>query len=100
MSAVRLCNNLVQESKPWLLAKSGTASDEAELMKLIFLVYETLRISGILLQPITPTLCNDLLTRLNIDEAERYFKDARVNRSVQLMARRVDLKSTVLFKRL
>ena len=77
MSHIRLGNNLVQEYKPWDLAK--TNGNDYVLKKLIFIVNETLRITNILLQPIVPELANDVLERLNVSKKERSFKNAQVD---------------------
>ena len=93
-----MCNNLVQEYKPWTIKSSQSPQDLLKLKKLLFIVYETLRISSILLQPIVPSLSNDLLTRLNVSPNERSFSQASVDRFKP--SRQVNLPQTVLFKRL
>ena len=102
MSAVRACNLLVQEYAPWILAKSQNGeSDQQKLHKLIFIVYETLRVSGILLQPIVPALSKDLLDRLGVHENERFSRHAKVNRDLKAInGKKLDnLQTTVLFKK-
>lgn len=99
MDTVRACNNLVQEYKPWLLAKSESQQDLNRLNKMLFIVYETLRVAGILLQPITPSLSSDLLDRLSVPGAERFFVHAKVNRSNKACQMN-NLKKNVLFKRI
>jgi len=96
MEVVRLCNSLVQEYKPWQLIKSPNSL--TDLNRMMFVVNETLRITGILLQAIVPNLANDLLDRLGVDADRRLFKDAKVRRNgpgYQLN----ELKSSVLFKK-
>ncbi len=78
MAAVRQCNGLVQDYKPWQLAKSPDG--QADLERMMFVVNETLRISGILLQAVVPGLAKDLLDRLGVEPERRLFEDARVRR--------------------
>ena len=99
MSVLRMCNTLVQEHKPWLLVKSNEQHDLNLLEKMLFIVYETLRVCGILLQPITPNLACDLLDRLNTNENERQFRSAVVEKSDQ-KSRSINFNPNVLFKRL
>ena len=64
-------------------------------------MYESLRIAGILLQPVTPDLADELLDRLNIKHEERFFEFAIVNQQ-QKSNSTVNIKSNknVLFKKL
>jgi len=102
MTSLRLINNMVQEYKPWDLVKENKL--DLNLKKLLFFVYESLRIAGILLQPITPQLANELLDRLNVKHEERFFEFAIVNQ--QKTACNSTANSTIksnknnLFKRL
>ncbi len=99
MTSLRLINNMIQEYKPWDLVKENKL--DLNLKKLLFFVYESLRIAGILLQPITPDLANELLDRLNTKHEERFFEFAIVNQQ-QKSNSTVNIKSNknVLFKKL
>ena len=97
MSTLRSTNNLVQDYKPWNLIKSTSDLDKTKLVKLLYLVYESLRICGILLQPIVPNLAEDLLNRLNIKPNERSYNFAQVNAS---QPDHLISNSSVLFTRL
>lgn len=98
MTSVRMCNNLVQEYKPWTLKKSTSPADIAKINKLLFLVYETMRISSILLQPIVPSLADDLLSRIGVEHCQRMFVHASVDKLSP--AKKISLPSSILFKRL
>lgn len=100
MSVLRNANLLVQEYKPWALAKSAEPQEQQALKKLLFMVYESLRISGILLQPIVPELSRNLLDRLNINQEHRYFEFANVNSSQHPFSTHLKSQQGVLFARL
>jgi methionyl-tRNA synthetase len=102
MSKLRHSNNIVQECKPWeLVKKEQEEGDDSRMRinKMLFLVYESLRISGILLQPVTPNISRDLLDRLNVPNERRTYEFARVEykkaNSTQLVS-----KPGLIFKRL
>ncbi|RNA25198.1 methionine--tRNA mitochondrial [Brachionus plicatilis] len=99
MSILRLTNSLVQEYKPWELVKSQKESDKKRIRKMLFLIYESLRISAIVLQPMVPDLCQDLLERLNVNTDHRFFDDAIVNQHDNQL-KYLKNKTTVLFRRL
>lgn len=99
MAVLRMTNGLVQEYKPWDLAKNPSESNENKIKKLLFLVFESLRISAIVLQPIVPNLCQDLLERLNVDSDQRLFANAVVNQN-QKKKKLIHNKPNVLFRRL
>ena len=59
VAVLRLANLFVQEEKPWELVKSSPRSPT--LLAMMALVLETLRVSGVLLWPIIPSLSTSLL---------------------------------------
>ena len=67
MDVLRLCNVYVQHEQPWQLAKLTNEKDQQRLKTLIYVTLECLRISGILLQPIVPSISKQLLDILSID---------------------------------
>ena len=73
MDTLRATNCLVQEEQPWLLAKS----DPVRRDWVLALVFETLRICGLLLQPCVPSLSSKLLDRLNVPIDERGWHAAK-----------------------
>jgi len=72
MEVVRTANLLVQEERPWLLAKEEPERRDWVLA----LVLETLRVAGLLLLPIVPTTSSRLLARLGVREEERGWSNA------------------------
>ena len=95
MLTIRYANNLVQEYKPWELAKKNESNF---LKKLTFLINETLRISSILLQPIVPNLAMDVLDRLAVKNEERLYEDCSVD-YFRKDSRVMVVKSDVIFKK-
>jgi methionyl-tRNA synthetase len=78
MDVLRTCNGYVQYEQPWLLVKSSNETDQQRLQTLIYLTFECLRICGILLQPIIPTISKQLLDILNIDPTKRTLHDCNI----------------------
>lgn len=59
-------NSLVQAHQPWKLVKSNDATSQQHLQLILHVSMETMRVCGILLQPVIPYLASSLLTRLGI----------------------------------
>jgi methionyl-tRNA synthetase len=78
MDVLRACNVYVQHEQPWILAKSSRDIDQQRLQTLIYLTLECLRISGILLQPIIPTIAKQLLDILAIESNRRTLDDCNM----------------------
>lgn len=78
MDVLRACNAYVQHEQPWLLAKSTTENDRQRLQILIYLTLECLRVGGILLQPIVPSISKQLLDKLGVDHNKRRLHDCTV----------------------
>ena len=97
MTSLRSINNMVQEYKPWNLIKHDKS--DLKIKKLLFFVYESLRIAGILLQPVTPSLSCDLLNRLNVNKQDRFYDSALVD-TKRLSHKSLIPNSSILFKRL
>ena len=79
MSYLRWANLLVQSHKPWALVKSQDLEDIAHRKTVIHMALETLRVGGILLQPVIPKLAQTLLDRLGIPEDKRMVEHARMS---------------------
>ena len=94
MAMLRDTNGFVQDEKPWELKKT----DLERLDCVLHVTCECLRVAGVLLQPLTPTLATNLLDKLNVDEEERLWKNARpgvINRT-----RPLSQEKTVLYNRI
>lgn len=74
MDCLRFANLYFTKRQPWILAKQTNLSDE--LNAILYIILESLRVSAILLQPIIPKIADNILTRLNIPQTERTWKDA------------------------
>ena len=64
-------NQYMQKAAPWYV------TDEQQLDGIIFMCAESIRISGILLQPYMPSKMKELLDQLGVDPAKRMFVDAK-----------------------
>ncbi|ODM98823.1 Methionine--tRNA ligase, mitochondrial [Orchesella cincta] len=73
MATVRLANLFVEEEKPWVLAKQSPQNPR--LLTMLNLVFETLRTTAIIMQPVVPNLSTLVLDRLNIPNEERNWSD-------------------------
>lgn len=71
MATLRATNLFFETLKPWELKKSPNSQEELKVV--LHLTLETLRVAGILLQPIIPNLSKVILDKLNIPKEERYF---------------------------
>ncbi|XP_035205174.1 methionine--tRNA ligase, mitochondrial-like [Stegodyphus dumicola] len=71
MACLRDTNAFMQFNKPWELAKHTDDDSKEKLATVLHIALEVLRISGILLQPVIPTLSSSLLTRLGVPVDKR-----------------------------
>lgn len=74
MACLRRANLFMQESKPWDL--KGPSQKE-QLETILHVVTETLRVCGLLLLPVTPSLSNSLLDKLGVQHNERSWQDVK-----------------------
>ncbi|KAI9291344.1 hypothetical protein K502DRAFT_353072 [Neoconidiobolus thromboides FSU 785] len=63
-----LANQYIQKKEPW---KLNNITDFDKKQKILYLLFEIIKITTILLLPIMPIKCNQILTILNIDESKR-----------------------------
>lgn len=75
ISTLHLTNGLVQDTEIWKMAKDPTK--EKKLDAILGLIFESLRISGILLQPITPNKAKQLLDKINVSADKRSWNDTK-----------------------
>ncbi len=68
-------NSFLQLHKPWEVKKQPEQSHW--LNCILSVTIETLRVCGILLQPITPTLCDKLLSRISVPVTERMWHHSK-----------------------
>lgn len=71
MTCLRDANSFMQFQKPWELARKVDSVNKEKLATVLHIIMEVLRVSGVLLKPIIPTLSSKLLTKLNVPESEQ-----------------------------
>lgn len=66
-------NGFMQFQKPWELVKKKDSVSQEKLATVLHIIMEVLRVNGILLKPIIPTLSFKLLEKLSVPESERQW---------------------------
>ncbi|XP_069104451.1 methionine--tRNA ligase, mitochondrial-like [Argopecten irradians] len=69
-------NKIVNDHEPWILVKDAAAKEHLDTV--IYVVMETLRVCGILIQPVVPSFSSRLLTRLGVPDTERLITHSQV----------------------
>ncbi|XP_065338157.1 methionine--tRNA ligase, mitochondrial [Cloeon dipterum] len=67
---LQVANKFFEDQKPWTLAR-----DSAEIQSILSLTFETLRVVGIVLQPVIPKLTARLLDRISVPLEKRFWGD-------------------------
>ncbi|CAB0020349.1 unnamed protein product [Nesidiocoris tenuis] len=100
MGALHGANKFFEDSKPWELKKHP--DKQRHLDAVLHLTMETLRIAGIALTPIVPSLSNRLLDKLNVDVSRRRWHDMVPSWSNENQSSNIPLSSSrdVLFKKI
>lgn len=73
MEVLHAANKFFETTKPWELKAQ---KEIRQLEAILAITMETLRICGIMLQPISPVTCKTLLDKLNVNENQRNWIDA------------------------
>nr|XP_023018035.1 methionine--tRNA ligase, mitochondrial-like [Leptinotarsa decemlineata] len=73
METLHAANLFFESLKPWVLAKSPETQKDLDVV--LHVTLETLRATGILLQPLVPNISKNLLDKINVEEGRRYFTD-------------------------
>ena len=81
MACLHKCNEFVHRHEPWKLAKNP--DEKPWLDTIIHVTMETLRVSGILLQPVIPKMASKLLDRLGIEGTERHWENLECFKTCQ-----------------
>ena len=103
-NVIRESNMIIQRHELWKLDQSIT-EQRIFIETLLYLVYEGMRVCGILLQPIIPEFANSLLNKLSVPVHSRSLEDAKKS-FVELDGERDPLAgrplpdASMLFKRL
>lgn len=98
IAILHLTNALIQESQAWVLAKNP--SMDRKLDAVLALAFESLRINGILLQPIVPMIAQHILDKINVSADSRSWNEARYQLDVNPCERPLSSSSTKLMDRI
>eukprot|EP00040_Diaphanoeca_grandis_P020199 m.107432 g.107432 ORF g.107432 m.107432 type:complete len:571 (+) comp27797_c0_seq1:91-1803(+) len=72
LQLVHRTNTYFDNNQPWKLAKAlEEHGNKEKLQTVLYVTLETLRISGILLQPICPVIATELLDHLTVSQSQR-----------------------------
>ena len=88
---LRRANKYIDETAPWILAKSET--DFPRLATVIYNLLETIRIGAVLLTPFIPSTAENILKQLNTDVTVRTFGGLKAGGSVgeaEVLFNRID----------
>ena len=92
MRLLRASNKYIDDSKPWVLAKDEAAHDS--LMSVLYHLFEAIRISAVLLEPIMPRTSASVFKQLNTTQTS--FSDLTYGAQKEYHLK----EAVVLFKRL
>lgn len=98
VATLHLTNNFVQETQPWVLCKDPTMDEK--LNATLALTFESLRIIGILLQPIVPIIAQKILDKINIGVNNRTWHDTEYHLETNQVERALGAGSAKLMDRL
>lgn len=98
VATLHMTNGMVQEVQPWKIAKDPAAVDE--LNTVLALVFESLRINAIILQPIIPRLATRILDKIKVDLNERSWDDAELHFDSKQVERNLNDGHTILMQRI
>lgn len=101
IATLHSANLFFETLKPWELKKSPETIEDLHVA--LHLAMESLRVSGILLQPLIPNISDNLLNKLSVPRDERYFDNSKrfswKNEHFQAN-KALGREKTVLFKRI
>ncbi|KAJ8910860.1 hypothetical protein NQ315_010807 [Exocentrus adspersus] len=100
VATLHSANLFFETLKPWELKKHPEKCKELDVV--LHLAIETLRVTGILLQPIIPNICNDLLNKISVGKGDRFFENAQRFSwmDVDFKESQLAAEKVVLFKRI
>lgn len=98
VATLHMTNSLVQESQPWVLAKNSEMN--SKLDAILALVFESLRINGILLQPIVPNMAHKILDKINVSANRRSWNDTKYQLDLDQLERPLSGISSIIIGRI
>ena len=89
-------NKLIDDHKVWILVKNPES--EQHLDCVLHMVFETLRVCVIMLQPIIPNMAARMLDRINVPSRERTIDNTRTHCNDK--SRKLGTNTSMLLKRI
>lgn len=99
ITTLHSANAFFESTKPWELKNSTEEWKTKRLESILSITLESLRIAGIIFQPIIPNYSQRLLDRLNIPKELRFWKDAKISLR-KTSHDLVNLEENILFRRI
>lgn len=96
VSTLHMTNGMLQETNFWSFAKDPAMNNQ--LNAILALVFESLRICAIILQPVIPNMSERILNTLNVQE--RSWDDAQFSFDIDHMERSLNSDSNKLMERI
>lgn len=88
-------NKYIDETQPWVLAKDEGKKEE--LNSVLYNLYEVLRLTALMIHPVTPDSADKIFEQLNVLEENRVYENLEYGISGNVS---VSKESIMLFKRL
>ena len=88
-------NKYIDETQPWILAKDE--SKKEDLNSVLYNLYEVLRLTALMIHPVTPDCADKIFEQLNVLEENRIYENLKYGISKDVS---VSKESIMLFKRL
>ncbi|MGI6710696.1 MAG: methionine--tRNA ligase [Bacilli bacterium] len=88
-------NKYIDETQPWILAKDE--SKKEDLNSVLYNLYEVLRLTALMIHPVTPDCADKIFEQLNVFEENRIYENLKYGISKDI---NVSKESIMLFKRL
>ena len=92
---VRRANKYIDETAPWVLAKDETKKEA--LQSVMYHLYEALRLTAILVNPVMPDASQIILEELGVEEENKTFESLKYGVTDKAIVTKTPI---VLFKRL
>lgn len=80
IAQLRQVNGYISHQEPWHLIKQTDQVKQMRARTVLYTCLESLRVIGLLLQPVMPQAMDRMLTKLGVSAERRLWQDAEVNR--------------------
>lgn len=98
MYVLRLGNLFYHRQAPWKLVKDEAKTNE--LLRTLFVCLEVLRVTSIILSPIVPAICKQVLDKLNVPIPERSWVHACSQFDYEKKAQKLGPGNSIVFTRI